>query len=188
MCGTRHSCLLYTLFIAVRNLTAQSSAWPGERVQCNSALQQCAATYASACETPSPRRNTAALLRAYANEGHAVITKKERCRKRCMRTSAPAAPRAGSRRRAPARLPPGRAGPTSSPGSRQSRSSSGSVWKSTSASGAPDDSSLTHFSAMTRPCWLRRAVKNWHIATPSRHGVDGVEVESTIQHERAVKF
>ena len=62
-CGTRHSCLLYTLFIAVRNLTAQSSAWPGERVQCNSpAVQQCAATYTSACETPSPRRKKAALL------------------------------------------------------------------------------------------------------------------------------
>ena len=30
------------------------------------------------------------------------------------------------------------------------------VWKSTSASGAPDNSSLSHFSAMTRPCWLRR--------------------------------
>ena len=26
------------------------------------------------------------------------------------------------------------------------------VWKSTSASGAPDNSSLSHFSAMTRPC------------------------------------
>ena len=64
----------------------------------------------------------------------------------------------------------------------------GSVWKSTSASGAPDDSSLTHFSAMPRPCWLRRAVRNWHTATPSRHGVDGVEVDSTNQHERAVKF
>ena len=30
------------------------------------------------------------------------------------------------------------------------------VWKSTNASGAPDNSSLSHFSAMTRPCWLRR--------------------------------
>ena len=33
-------------------------------MQCNSALQQCAATYTSACETPSPRHNKAALLRA----------------------------------------------------------------------------------------------------------------------------
>ena len=29
---------------------------------------------------------------------------------------------------------------------------SGPEWKSTSASGAPDNSSLSHFSAMTRPC------------------------------------
>ena len=29
-----------------------------------------------------------------------------------------------------------------------------SVWKSTSASGAPDNSSLSHFPAMTRPSWL----------------------------------
>ena len=42
--------------------------------------------------------------------------------------------------------------------------------------------------AMTRPCWLCRAVRNWHTATPSRHRVDGVEVDATIQHERAVKF
>jgi hypothetical protein len=57
---------------------------------------------------------------------------------------------------------------------------------------------------MTRPCWLRRAVRNWHTdaavlapssgeelahrATPSRHGVDGVEVDAAIQHERAAKF
>jgi len=27
------------------------------------------------------------------------------------------------------------------------------VWKSTSVSGAPDNSSLSHFSAMTRPTW-----------------------------------
>ena len=37
----------------------------------------------------------------------------------------------------------------------------------TSASGAPDDSSLSHFSAMTRPCWLRRAVMNRH-----RHAIE----------------
>ena len=41
------------------------------------------------------------------------------------------------------------------------------VWKSTSASGAPDNSSLSHFSAMTLPCWLRRAVRNRH-----RHAVE----------------
>ena len=70
----------------------------------------------------------------------------------------------------------------------QSLGASGAVWKSTSALGASDDSSLTHFSAMTRPCCLCRAVRNWHTATPSRHRVDGVEVDATIQHERAVKF
>ena len=49
------------------------------------------------------------------------------------------------------------------------------VWKSTSASGAPDDSSLSHFSAMTRPTWLGRVARNRH-----RYAM--------IQHERAVKF
>ena len=38
----------------------------------------------------------------------------------------------------------------------------GPVWKSTSASGARDNSSLSHFSAMTRPCWIGRAVRNRH--------------------------
>ena len=62
------------------------------------------------------------------------------------------------------------------------------VWKSTSASGAPDNSSLSHFSATTRPSWLGRAVRNG-IATPSsRRRVDGVEDDGMIQHERAVKF
>ena len=42
-----------------------------------------------------------------------------------------------------------------------------SVWKSTSVSGAPDKSSLSHFSAMTRLSWLGRAVSNWH-----RHAID----------------
>ena len=41
------------------------------------------------------------------------------------------------------------------------------VWKSTSASGAPDNSSLSHFSAMTRPCRLRRAVTKRH-----RHAIE----------------
>ena len=34
-------------------------------------------------------------------------------------------------------------------------------------SGAPDNSSLSHFSAMTRPSWLRRAVRNRH-----RHAIE----------------
>jgi SAM-dependent methyltransferase len=34
------------------------------------------------------------------------------------------------------------------------------VWKSTRASGAPDNSSLSHFSAMTRPSWLGRVMGN----------------------------
>jgi hypothetical protein len=42
-----------------------------------------------------------------------------------------------------------------------------SVWKSTSVSGAPDNSSLNHFSAMTRPTWLGRAAKNRH-----RHAIE----------------
>ena len=29
------------------------------------------------------------------------------------------------------------------------------VWNSTGASGAPDNYSLSHLSAMTRPCWVR---------------------------------
>ena len=36
------------------------------------------------------------------------------------------------------------------------------VWKSTIASGAPDNSSLSRFSAMTRPSWLGRAARNRH--------------------------
>ena len=57
------------------------------------------------------------------------------------------------------------------------------VWKSISASGAPDNSSLSHFSAMTRPCWLHREVRNEH-----HYAIDGVGDDATIQHERAVKF
>ena len=41
------------------------------------------------------------------------------------------------------------------------------VWKSNSESGAPDNSSLSHFSAMTLPCWLRRAARNRH-----RHAIE----------------
>ena len=41
------------------------------------------------------------------------------------------------------------------------------VWKSTSESRAPDNSSLSHVSATTRPCWLRRAVRNRH-----RHAIE----------------
>ena len=38
------------------------------------------------------------------------------------------------------------------------------VWKSTSVAGAPDNSSLSHSSAMTRPTWLGRAARNRHRA------------------------
>ena len=58
------------------------------------------------------------------------------------------------------------------------------VWKSTSVSGAPDNSSLSHFSAMTRPTWLGRAARNRH-----RHAIEhGVEDDAMIQDECAVKF
>ena len=132
-CGTRHCCILYTLSIAVRNLTAQS---------CSKAQL---ARRARAVQQSAARRTRVRVKR------HRRDTIRPHCcervkRQRCTPTSATAErrrkPAAGSRRRAPARLPPGRAGPTSSPGSRQSRSSSGSVWKSTSASGAPDKSFL----------------------------------------------
>jgi len=36
------------------------------------------------------------------------------------------------------------------------------VWKSISVSGAPENSSLSHFLTMARPCWLRRAVRFRH--------------------------
>ena len=62
------------------------------------------------------------------------------------------------------------------------------VWKSTSASGAPDNSSLSHFAATTRPCRLRRAVRTRQRRAIELCRVDGVEVDATIQHERAVKF
>ena len=41
------------------------------------------------------------------------------------------------------------------------------VYKSTSVSGAPDNSSRSHFSAMTRSCWPRRAARNRH-----RHAIE----------------
>jgi len=41
------------------------------------------------------------------------------------------------------------------------------VWKSTSATGAPDNSSLSHFSAMTWSSWLGRAARNRH-----RHAIE----------------
>jgi hypothetical protein len=62
------------------------------------------------------------------------------------------------------------------------------VWKSSSVSGAPDSSSLSHFSAMTWPRWLRRAGGTDTATLSSRRRVDGVEVDAMIQHERAVKF
>jgi hypothetical protein len=42
-----------------------------------------------------------------------------------------------------------------------------SVWKSTSASGAPDNFSRSRCSAMTLPRWFRRAVRNRH-----RHAIE----------------
>ena len=45
--------------------------------------------------------------------------------------------------------------------------SSSTVWKSTNASGAPANSSRSHFSAMTWPPWQGRAVRNRH-----RHAID----------------
>ena len=41
------------------------------------------------------------------------------------------------------------------------------MWKSTSVSGAPDNSSRSHFFTMTWPRWLRRAVRNRH-----RHAIE----------------
>ena len=43
------------------------------------------------------------------------------------------------------------------------------VWKSTSASGAPDNSSRSRFSAMARPSWLGRAMRNRH-----RHAIEQI--------------
>jgi hypothetical protein len=45
------------------------------------------------------------------------------------------------------------------------------VWKSTSASSAPDNSSLSHFAAMA-PSWLGRGTTT--TTTSSRRRVDGV--------------
>ena len=58
------------------------------------------------------------------------------------------------------------------------------VWKSTSVSGAPDNSSLTHISAMTRPSWLGRAARNRH-----RHAIEQASRRwRGRRDERAVKF
>ena len=59
------------------------------------------------------------------------------------------------------------------------------VWKSNSESGAPDNSSLSHFSAMTLPCWLRCAVRNRH-----RHAIEQASRRwrGGRRDERAVKF
>ena len=43
----------------------------------------------------------------------------------------------------------------------------GPVWKSTSVSGAPDNSPLGHFLTMMRPSWLGRAARNRH-----RHAIE----------------
>ena len=61
------------------------------------------------------------------------------------------------------------------------------VWKSTSVSGAPDNSSLSHFSAMAWPRWFRRAARNRHrhaIEQASRRWRGGRRCDS----ERVVKF
>ena len=60
-----------------------------------------------------------------------------------------------------------------------------SVWKSTSAPGAPNNSSPSHFSAMTRSCWLGRAVGNRH-----RHAIEQASCRwrGGRRDERAVKF
>ena len=56
-----------------------------------------------------------------------------------------------------------------------------SVWKSTSASGAPDNPSPSHFSAMTRPPGSVEQ-QGTATATPSsRRRVDGVEDESAVK-------
>ena len=47
------------------------------------------------------------------------------------------------------------------------RATCAAVWKSTSATGAPDNSSPSHFSAMTRLSWLGRAARNRH-----RHAIE----------------
>ena len=59
------------------------------------------------------------------------------------------------------------------------------VWKSTSASRAPDNSSLSHFAAMMLPCWLGRAVRNRH-----RHAIEQASRRWSggRRDERAVKF
>ena len=57
-----------------------------------------------------------------------------------------------------------------------------------------DNSSRSHFTAMTRPRWFRRVVTNRHrraIEQASRRASvasDGVEVDVVIPDERAVKF
>ena len=45
--------------------------------------------------------------------------------------------------------------------------SSRPVWKSFGESGAPENSSLSHFAAMTLPSWLDQAVRNRH-----RHAIE----------------
>ena len=41
---------------------------------------------------------------------------------------------------------------------------------------------------MTRPCWLRRAVRNRHSHAIEQCRVDGVAVDAAIQDERAVNL
>ena len=57
---------------------------------------------------------------------------------------------------------------------------SAAVWKLTSASGAPNNSSQSHFTARTRPCWLHRVVMD-----RQRHAIE--QASRRWRGERAVK-
>ena len=54
--------------------------------------------------------------------------------------------------------------------------------------GCTDNSSLSHFSVITRPSWLGQAARNRHRHAIEQAARDGVEDDAKIQHERAVKF
>ena len=59
------------------------------------------------------------------------------------------------------------------------------VRKSISESGVPDNSSLSPFSARTRPSWLNRSVRDHAVASSSWRRVDGLE--ATIQQSRTLR-
>ena len=144
-CGTRHCCILYTLSIAVRNLTAQSCSKaqlarraravqqsPPRRTRVRVKRNRRDATRPHCCECERHRQGTPApqAERRRKLDRATPSPRAERRRKRCTKTSATATPRAGgrhcrSRVLEPARPPSGRDGHTSNPGWRRSRSSSG---------------------------------------------------------------